>query len=194
MYLTHLLYRHIVHQSIHTAVENGYLFAYRHWAILGLYKQLVVLTTTVQGHGGHSIHVARELGETLKLTILRHVNLQCTSHFLHTLDLSRTSHTRNGDTHVDGRTESLVEKVGLQINLTISNGNNVGRNVGRNVTCLSLDDRKSGERTATLYMTFHTLWQVIHLLGNLLLVVDAGCTLQQTRVQIEHITRIGLTS
>ena len=43
-------------------------------------------------------------------------------------------------------------------------------------------------------MALHTLGQVVHLLGNLLLVVDAGCTLEQSRVQIEHITRVSLAA
>ena len=43
-------------------------------------------------------------------------------------------------------------------------------------------------------MALHTLRQVVHLLGHLLLLVHLGCTLKQTRVEIEHITRIGLTT
>ena len=43
-------------------------------------------------------------------------------------------------------------------------------------------------------MTLHALRQVVHLLGNFLLLVHLSGTLQQTRVQIEHITRICLTS
>ncbi len=43
-------------------------------------------------------------------------------------------------------------------------------------------------------MTLHALGQVVHLLGHLLLLINLGSTLQQTAVQIEHITRIGLTS
>ena len=43
-------------------------------------------------------------------------------------------------------------------------------------------------------MAFHTLGQVVHLLGNLLLVVDACGTLQQTAVEVEHVARVGLAS
>ena len=118
-----------MHQSVNTTVENSYLLAYRHWAVLRLNQQLVVLTTTVQSHRCYGIHIARELREGLQLTILSHINLQCTSHLLHTLDLGRTTYTRYGDTYVDSWTEALVEEVGLKEDLTVGDGNHVGWDV-----------------------------------------------------------------
>ena len=43
-------------------------------------------------------------------------------------------------------------------------------------------------------MTLHTLWEVVHLLCNLLLVIDTCSTLKQTRVEIEDVTRVSLTT
>ena len=142
-------------------IQDGNLLAYGHRAVLRLDEQLVVLTTAVERHGSHGIHVAGELRESLQLTILSLVNLQRTSHLLHGLDLSRTTHTAHGDTDVDGWTEALVEEVGLQEYLTVGDGNHVGRDVGRHVACLCLDDRQSGERSAALDVTLHALGQVV---------------------------------
>ena len=55
--LTNLIHRHVVHQSVYTTIKYGYLLAYWHRAILRLNKELVVLTTTVQGHCCHGIHI-----------------------------------------------------------------------------------------------------------------------------------------
>lgn len=112
----------------------------------------------------------------------------------HTLDLSRTTHTAHGDTYVDGRAEALIEEVALKIYLSVCNGNHVRRDICGNVASLRLDDWQGGKRTATLYMALHALRQVVHLLGNFLLVVDSCGTLKKTAVQIEHVARISLTS
>ena len=56
--LANLVHWHVVHQSVHTAIENSYLLAYRHWAVLRLNQQLVVLTATVQCHCCYGIHIA----------------------------------------------------------------------------------------------------------------------------------------
>ena len=88
----------------------------------------------------------------------------------------------------------MVEEVRLQIDLTIGDGDHVGRNVSRYIACLCLNDRQCGERAATFDMTFHRLRQIVHLLSHLLLLVDLSGTLQQTGVEVEHVTRISLTS
>lgn len=60
--------------------------------------------------------------------------------------------------------------------LSIGDGDDVGWNVSRHVPSLSLDDRQGGQRAAPEG------------------VVHFGCSLQQPRVQVEHITRVGLTA
>ena len=64
----------------------------------------------------------------------------------------------------------------MQINLAVRNGNNVGRNVRRNVAFLCLNDGESGKRTGTVGIG------------------ELTRTLQKTRVQIEDVARICLTS
>ena len=105
-----------------------------------------------------------------------------------------TTHTAHRDTHVNGRTETLVKEVRVQINLTIGNRNYVGRNVSRNVTSLCFDDRECGERTTTFHLAFQTFRKVVHLFGYLLLIVNLSSTFKQTWVQVEHIARISLTT
>ena len=51
----------------------------------------------------------------------------------------------DGQTDRDGGSNSLVEQIGLQINLTIGDGDYVGRDVGGNVPGLRLDDRQGGQ-------------------------------------------------
>ena len=80
-------YGALTHQSVDTTVKDGHLFADGHRTVLRLDEQLVVLTTTVERHCRHSIHIAGELREGLQLTILSLVNLQGTCHLLHGLDL-----------------------------------------------------------------------------------------------------------
>ena len=70
----------------------------------------------------------------------------------------------------------MEEELGLQVDLTIGNGNDVGRNVGRDVAVLGLDDRQCRHGAVTV------------LLGHL------DGTLEQTRVQVEDVARIGLAS
>ena len=88
----------------------------------------------------------------------------------------------------------MVKEVALEEDLSVGNRNYVSWDVSRYVAGLSLDDRQSGKRTTTLNVTLHALWQVVHLLGYLLLFVHLSGTLQKTRVQIEHVTGISLTS
>lgn len=56
--LSHLVDGNITHESVNTAIEDGYLLTYGHRAVLRLNQQLVVLTAAVKGHGCHGIHIA----------------------------------------------------------------------------------------------------------------------------------------
>lgn len=60
--------------------------------------------------------------------------------------------------------------------LSISDGDDIGWNVSRHIPSLSLDDRQGSQRAAPKG------------------VVHFGCSLQQAGVQVEHITRVGLTA
>ena len=66
----------------------------------------------------------------------------------------------------------MVEQVGFQEDLAVGDGNHVRRDVGGHVAGLGLDDRQSGQGTAAVVFG------------------DAGGTLQQTAVEIEHVAGI----
>ena len=140
--LTYHCDRHIMHQSVDSTIQDCHLLTNWHRRILGLDKNLIVLSASVDGHGGHRIHIAGELGECLQLAILCHIYLQSTSHLLHTLNLSRATHTRDGNTDIDSRTEALVKQICLKIYLSVGNRDYIRRNIGRNVASLCLDNRQ----------------------------------------------------
>src|SRR5690606_20509589 len=90
------------------------------------------------------VQVRAELGEGGQLAVLRQVELQRTGDALHRVDLRRAAHTGDGDTDVDGRTNTGVEHVGVQEDLPVGDGDDVGRNVRGHVARLGLDDRQGG--------------------------------------------------
>ena len=132
--------------------------------------------TTVEGLLGGSIKIGTELSEGGDLTVLGQEKLERTSDLLHGLELSGGTDTRHGQTDVDGGADTLVEELGLQEDLTISDGNDVGGNVGGHITTLGLDDGQSSQGATAV------------------LVVHLGGTLQETRVEVENVTGVGLTS
>jgi hypothetical protein len=115
------------------------------------------------------------LGESGDLTVLSQEKLEGTGNLLHGLELSGGTDTRHGKTDVDGGTNTLVEELSLQEDLTVGNGDDVGRNVSGHITTLGLDDGKSSERTTTK------------------LVIHLGGTLEETRVEVENVTGVSLT-
>jgi hypothetical protein len=144
--------------------------------LIHIYRKTTYTLTTGQGLLGGSIQIGTELGESSDLTVLGQEKLQGTSDLLHGLKLGSGTDTRDGKTDVDGRSDTLVEQLGLQEDLAVGNGNDVGGNVGRHVTTLGLNDGQGSHGTATV------------------LVVKLGGTLQQTGVQVENVTGVRLTS
>ena len=98
------------------------------------------------------------------------------THLFHSLGLGSGADTAHRQTDVDGRADTLVEQLSLQEDLAVSDGDDVSRDVSRHISCLGLDDGESGERATTEV--------VVHLSG----------TFQQTGVEVEHITGVGLTT
>lgn len=132
--------------------------------------------TTVQGLLGSGIQIRTELGEGGDLTVLGQEELQGTSDLLHGLELGSGTDTRHGQTDVDGRSDTLVEQLGLQEDLAVGNRNDVGGNVGGHITALGLNDGQGSQGATTV------------------LVVHLGGTLEQTGVQVENVTGVSLTS
>lgn len=133
--------------------------------------------TTAEGLLGGGIKIGTELSEGGDLTVLSQEKLERTSDLLHGLELSGGTDTRHGQTDVDGGADTLVEELGLQEDLTISDGNDVGGNVGGHITTLGLNDGQGSHGTTTVGLLVHL-----------------GGTLEETRVEVEDITGVGLTS
>src|SRR5690606_11631241 len=91
-------------------------------------------------------------------------------------------------------THACVKQVGFQEYLPVGNGNHVGGDISRNIARLSFNDGQGGKRTATFYFALKRGRQVVHRLRDLVGLVDLGCTLQQTGVQVEHGSGIGFAA
>ena len=122
------------------------------------------------------VEVGAELRKAGELLVRSKVQTEVAGDLLHGLGLCVATDAGHGNAHVDCRALALEEELGLQVDLTIGNGNDVGRNVGRDVAVLGLDDRQCRHGAITV------------LLGHL------DCTREQTRVQVEDVARIGLAS
>lgn len=97
-------------------------------------------------------------------------------HLSHGLDLSSRADTTHRQTHVDGRSNTFVEELSLQEDLSVSNRNDVCGNVSRDVSGLGLNHREGSEGSTTIV--------VVHL----------GSSLEETRVKVEHVTGVGLSA
>mmetsp|Transcript_2781 Transcript_2781/g.4206 ORF Transcript_2781/g.4206 Transcript_2781/m.4206 type:complete len:523 (+) Transcript_2781:251-1819(+) len=144
--------------------------------VLSLLKQLVKTNSTIELLLGGGIQIRTELGEGSNLTVLGKLELHGTCNSLGGLVLRGGSYTGYGETYRNSRTLSLVEELGLKENLSISNGNNVSRNVSRYISSLCLNDGKGGEGSSS--------GATVHL----------SSTLKKTRVKVENISRVSLTS
>jgi len=159
-----------------TGVKNGDLFFGGNWNVLLLLEQFSELLTSVEQLLGGSIKVGTELGEGGDFTILSELEFEGTSDLLHGLDLGGGTDTGHRKTDVDGWANTLVEEFSFEENLAIGDGDDIGGDVGRHITSLSLDNREGGKGAGTVVL--------VHL----------GCTLEETRVKIEDITGISLTT
>lgn len=174
--LEDLVHRHVVEDTVDTRVDQRNHLVDGHGGVLLLLEELSQTLTTVEGLLGGSIQIGTELGEGGNLTVLSQEELERTSDLLHGLELGSGTDTGDGKTDVNGGTDTLVEELSLQEDLSIGDGNDVGGNVSRHVTTLGLNDGQSSEGTTTE------------------LVVHLGGTLKKTRVQVENVTGVSLTT
>ena len=143
---------------------------------LSLLEEFHHACTTVQLLLAGGVEFGTQLSKRLEFAVRREVQTERTGHFLHRLDLGRTTHTGHGDTHVHCGSNTSREEFGLQVDLTVGDRNHVGGDVGRHVTFLGFDDGQRGQRTGTV------------------LVRKLGRPFEQPAVQIEHVTGIGFTT
>merc|ERR1712088_732312 len=165
-----------VQESPDTAVDDGHLVLDGHGDVLALLQQLSQSDTSVEKLLGGGVKIRPELGESGDLSVLSQLELHGASHLLHRLGLSSRAHPGHGQTDVNGGSDTFVEQLGLQEDLTVSDGDDIGGDVGRHVTSLGLNDGESSEGAATHGIT--------HL----------GSSLQQTGVKVEDITGVSLTT
>jgi hypothetical protein len=166
----------VVEVTVDTSEDERNHLVDGHGRVLLLLEELSETLTTVEGLLGGGIEIGTELGEGGDLTVLGQEELEGTSDLLHGLELSGGADTRHRETDVDGRADTLVEELSLQEDLSIGDGNDVGGNVSGHITTLGLNDGKGSERSTTE------------------LVAHLGGTLKKTRVEVEDVTGVGLTS
>ena len=152
------------------------LFFDRHRAVLRLLEQLDQPLAAIQLILRRLVEVGRECGERLELAVLRKIQSQRPGHLFHCLDLCGATDAGHRDADVDRRPHTLVEQVGLQEALAVGDRDDVGRDVGRDVVGLGLDDRQTGQRSATEFIR------------------QLGAAFQQPRVQVEHVARVCLAA
>jgi len=166
----------VVKETVDTGEDDGDLLLGTEGRSLLLLKNLGKTLTTGKSLLGRSIKIGTELGESGNFTVLGQEKLEGTSDLLHGLNLSSGTDTGDGKTDVNSGSDTLVEKLSLQEDLTIGNGNNVSGNVSRDITTLGLNNGESSQGTGA------------ELLRHL------GGTLKETRVEVENITGVSLTS
>mmetsp|Transcript_24779 Transcript_24779/g.45972 ORF Transcript_24779/g.45972 Transcript_24779/m.45972 type:complete len:512 (+) Transcript_24779:271-1806(+) len=172
----HMLHIDPVAVSLHTNEKTGNNLLRLVGHVLSLLEELVKTNSTVELLLRGGIQIGSELGEGSDLTVLRQFELHGTGNGFGGLVLGSGSDTGHRKTDGNGGALSLVEELRLQENLSIGNGNHVGGNVGGHITGLGLNDGKGGERSSS-----HV---AVHL----------GSTLQETGVEVEDISGVGLTT
>ncbi len=122
------------------------------------------------------VELGAELGERLQVAVLGEVEAQLAGDLLHRLRLRVAAHPRDRDANVDRGANAGVEEIGLEEDLPVGDRDHVGRDVGGDVARLRLDDRQRRQRAAAE------------------LVVQLHRPLQQPRVQVEDVARVGLAA
>src|SRR5687768_2622515 len=112
-----------------TAVDHCNLVFNLYRRELWLLQNFQVTTTTLNCKLGRSIQVRTEFSKRFQFAELRLIQFQSTGNFLHRFDLSVTTYARYRDTYVNGRTDTSVEQVSFQEDLTIRDRNYVSRDI-----------------------------------------------------------------
>ena len=165
-----------VEVSVDTTEEDADLLGNGHGHELVLLEELGELLSSVELLLGGGIKIGTELSEGSDLTVLGKLELEGSSDLLHGLDLGGGSDTGDGESDVNGGADTLEEELGLKENLTVGNGDNVGGDICGHITSLGLNNGQGGQRTTTV--------RCVHL----------GSALKETRMEIEDITGVSLTT
>ena len=147
-----LIDRQVIQEALGCCVDRNNLVFHLEWCVLILLKKLGQALSTRKLLLGRLVEVGCELGECLYLTVLSKLQLDASGDLLHSLDLCITTNTGYRDTHVDSRTDTCVEEVRLEEDLSIGDGNDVRWDIRGNVTSLCLDDWECGQRSTGVWM------------------------------------------
>ena len=173
--VAHLGHRHVVQEAVDAAVDDGDLLPELLGLELGLLQHLGEALAPLQlAAGGHVQLAGAELGEGSQLAILGQGEAQAPRHPAHGPRLGGAAHPRHRQAGVDGWPDTGVEQVRLQVDLAVGDGDDVGGDVGRDVAGLGLDDGQGRQGAAAELRR------------------QLGRPLQEARVQIEHVARVGL--
>src|SRR5579862_758393 len=162
--------------SRYTGVDHASLLLHLQRRKLRLLQKLGEARAARQHTLRRCIEIRTELRESGHFAVLREFALDLARDLLHRLGLRRGADARHREADVHRRANALIEQVGFQEDLPVGDGDDVGRDVGGDVVGLCFDDRQRGERAA------------------LVLVIHLGRALEQARVQIEYVARIGFAA
>jgi len=166
----------LIEETVDTGVDDWDHNLGGNWLVLTLLEELGETGTSGEQESGGGIKIGTELSEGSDLSVLSEVELEGTGNGLHDLGLGSGTDSGDGETDVDSWSDTLEEELGLQEDLTISDGNDVGWNVSGDITTLGLDDWQSSQGSST------------ELVGHL------SGSLEQPRVQVEDITWVSLST
>merc|ERR1711943_152759 len=156
-----LVDRDVVDQTFHTGVNDGDLLCQDQRAELGLLEQFTQALAALQLLLGGSIQIGGKLGEGSQLVELSQLKLQGAGNLLDGLGLGSTAHPAHGDTHVDGGTQTGVEQVGAEEDLTVRDRNHVGGDVGRNVAGVGLTTGRTTQQERHLAVSSSLLGKIV---------------------------------
>src|SRR5215475_1554273 len=168
--------RQAIEVATRAGVDRGDLLFDRHGAVLVLLEQLGQALAACQQALSRGIEIGGELREGGHLAVLRQIELDAAGDLLHRLDLRRRTDAAHRQADVNGRPDALIEQLGLEVDLSVGDRNDVGRNVGRHVARLGLDDRQRRQRAVAV------------------LLVELRGALQQARMQVEDVARVGFAT
>lgn len=166
----------LVDETSDTSIQDADLFLSNHWHILLLLQEFSQFLSSVKKMLSGSIKIWTELGEGSDFSVLGQLKLEWTGDLLHGLDLGSWSDSWHRQTDVNGWSDTLIEKLSFQENLSIGNGDHIGWDIGRHITSLGFDNGEGSQWSTT----------VLH--------VHLSCSFQQTRVKIEDISWVGLSA
>ena len=149
---TNVLGLDLVEVASDTSIKYANLKFSWHWHVLSLLQEFCKLLTSVEKLLCGGIKIGTELSESSDLSVLSKIELHGTGHLLHSLDLSGRTDSRYRKTDINSWSDTLVEELSLQEDLSISDGNNVSWDISRHITSLSLNNWKSGKGTGTVVL------------------------------------------